>query len=141
MLKENDIIGILETRIEGTDIFLVDVSVKPGNFIQVLVDRPEGISIDECVEISRYLNDRMDRDEDNFSLEVSSPGVGSPFRVRQQYENHIGRGIEVVLKDGRKFEGILDSFDEESIRLVTGGKKKKLKFEDIKSTKATVSFK
>ncbi|MGM0472805.1 MAG: ribosome assembly cofactor RimP [Bacteroidota bacterium] len=141
MLKESDITKILKRRIKGTDIYLVDVSVKPGNFVQVLVDRPGGISIDECVEISRFLNDRLDRDEENFSLEVSSPGVGSPFRVRQQYENHIGKGIEVVMKDGRKFAGTLDGFDENGIRLVTGGKMEKMKFEDIKTTKATISFK
>jgi len=132
---------ILEGRIGGTDIFLVDVAVKPGNSIQVLVDRPGGISIDECVDISRFLNGRMDRDVEDYALEVSSPGVGTPFKVKEQYENHIGRGIEVVSNDGRKITGRLVSFDGEAIRIDAGGKEKELKFEEIKTTKATISFK
>ncbi|HER10237.1 MAG TPA: hypothetical protein ENO20_15130 [Bacteroides sp.] len=141
MMTHSEIAGLVEGRIRGTDIYLVDVSVKPGNAIQVTVDRPGGITIDECADISRFLNESMDRDTVDYALEVSSPGVGTPFRVRQQYENHIGRGIEVVLKDGGKFEGILDYFDGEILRLVTGGKEKEFALEQIKTTKATISFK
>jgi len=140
-MTHSEIAGLVEGRIRGTDIYLVDVSVKPGNAIQVTVDRPGGITIDECADISRFLNESMDRDTVDYALEVSSPGVGTPFRVRQQYENHIGRGIEVVLKDGGKFEGILDYFDGEILRLVTGGKEKEFALEQIKTTKATISFK
>jgi ribosome maturation factor RimP len=140
-MTAREIIEILESRIGGTDIFMVDVSVKPGNSVRVLLDRPGGISIDECVDISRFLEERMDRDRDDFSLEVSSPGADAPFRVRQQYESHLGRGVKVMLKDGRKFEGILGSCDRQGIRLATGGSEKEIKFEDIKTTKAIISFK
>lgn len=140
MIKTEEIIRMLNSRIRGTDIFLVDVSVKPGNSIRVLVDRPGGISIDECVELSRFLNEKMDRDIEDYSLEVSSPGVGAPFRVKQQYEMHLGREVEVTGKDGRKKKGKLVSFNDEGLRIDSGGKEQELKFEQIKSTKATISF-
>jgi len=133
--------GMLEERIRDTEVFLVEVSVKPGNSIRVIVDRPGGISVDECAEISRFLNEQMGPDAGDYALEVSSPGVGTPFRVRQQYENHIGRDVEVVMNDGRKLKGTLRSFDKEVLRLVTGGKETELRFEQIKTTKATISFK
>ncbi len=133
--------AMLEERIRDTEVFLVEVSVKPGNSIRVIVDRPGGISVDECAEISRFLNEQMGTDAGDYALEVSSPGVGTPFRVRQQYENNIGREVEVVMIDGRKFKGTLRSFDKEVLRLVDDGKETELEFEQIKTTKATISFK
>lgn len=141
MISEQRIRELLAERIAGTDIFVVDATVRPGNLIQVEVDRPEGISIDQCVEISRYLERELDRDLEDFSLEVSSPGLGSPFKVRQQYERNVGREVEVVLKDGSKKSGKLASVSEAGITLVAGGKTAEFKFDDMKTTKTVVTFK
>ena len=125
---------------EGTDIFLVDVVVKPGNSVTVHVDRPVGISIDECVKISRFINGSLDRDVEDFSLEVSSPGLGGAFRVKQQYEKNIGHDIEVLYTDGIKVQGKLESVSDQGITLVMKGNEKEIGFKEIKTAKAVISF-
>jgi len=141
MISAQKIRELLEQRIAGTDIFVVDATVRPGNMIMIEVDRPEGISIDECVEISRYLERQLDRDEEDFSLEVSSPGLGTPFKVMQQYEKNVGGEVEVVLKDGTKKSGKLDSVSAAGITMIAGGKTVEIGFDDMKTTKTVVTFK
>ena len=140
MITETSVKNLIESHIEGTDIFLVEVLVKPGNSIRVHVDRPGGISIDECVGISRYLNGELDRDVEDYSLEVSSPGLGSPFRVKQQYEKNVGREIEVSLEDGNKLKGKLIQVSEQGIKLDTKGTEREVNFEVITKAKAVISF-
>ena len=122
-------------HIGGTDIFLVEVLVKPGNVITVHVDRPDGISIDECVKISRYLNENLDREVEDYSLEVSSPGLGGAFRVKQQYEKNLGRDIEVLYTDGIKVTGKLQEVKEDGVVLNVKGEDEKIPFEEIKTAK------
>jgi len=139
-----------------SELFLVDVLVKPGNQLTVLVDSPQGVSVDSCVELSRFLNNSMDREEEDYSLEVSSPGLGSPLRVPQQYLKNIGRDIELVLNNGDKYKGKLLSLEGNVISVETvmmkanpGNPKKKRKvieeqswiLDEIKTTKVIVSFK
>lgn len=131
---------MVEQHVQGTDIFLVEVVVKPGNAIRIHVDRPEGISIDECVKISRFLNGQLDRDVEDYSLEVSSPGLGAPFRVKQQYEKNLGRHIAVYMADGSRLEGKLGSVSEGSIVLVVKGKEKEIRIDEIKKANAIVTF-
>jgi len=156
MIDKEQVTGLVKKTIEGTDLFLVEISVKSGNNIQVLVDSPEGVSIDRCVEISRFLNEQMDREVEDYSLEVSSPGLGAPFRVRQQYEKNIGHDVEVVMKNGIKKKGELLVVKEDSIVIRTTEKvapegsqkkmraiavEKEIKLNEIKTTKAVISFK
>lgn len=115
MITEQTITELVEQYLVGSDIFLVDVAVKAGNAIRVHVDRMEGISIDECVKISRYLNEKLDRDAEDYSLEVSSPGLGAPFRVKQQYDKNCGRHIEVRLKEGSTVTGKLQTVSDHGI--------------------------
>ena len=140
MITTESIIKLVEQHIEGTDIFLVEVTVKPGNTIRVHVDRPEGIPIDQCVKISRYLNDKLDRDEEDFSLEISSPGLGAAFKVKQQYDKNTGREIEVLLQDGVKIIGKLLSVTEKGIVLKVKENNKEFTFKQIKTSKAIISF-
>jgi ribosome maturation factor RimP len=130
----------LWNSILGTDIFLVEVWVKSGNTIRVHVDRPSGISIEECVEISRFLNRNMDREDEDFSLEVSSPGIGVPFKVKQQYEKNVGHEIEVMQKDGTRSKGTLESLNDEGISLKTHKGVITLRFDDIKSAREIIKF-
>ena len=130
----------MEEHIRETEIFLVEVTVKSGNAIRVHVDRPDGISIDECVGISRYLNQELDRDVEDYSLEVSSPGLGSPFRVKQQYDKNLGRKIEVLLNEGERISGVLNSVTEGGIVLQIKGSDKDISFEEIKTAKTIISF-
>jgi ribosome maturation factor RimP len=140
MITDEKIIELVQKHIQETDIFLVEAVVKPGNMIRVHVDRPEGISIDDCVLISRFLNGELDRDEEDFSLEVSSPGISAPFKVKQQYEKNVGRTIEVRLDDGDRLEGKLESVAEKAIVLTVKGKQQEVPFEEIVKAKTIISF-
>lgn len=140
MITDTNIIELVEQHIQGTDIFLVEVSVKSGNKIRVHVDRPEGISIEECVKISRHLNGNLDRDVEDYSLEVSSPGLSAPFRVKQQYEKNIGRHIDVLFTDGTRVSGKIQTVSDPGFVLLVKGKEEEIKFDEIKSSIAVISF-
>jgi len=140
MITEETVIRLVEQSIQNSDVFLVEVVVKSGNAIKVLVDRPDGIPIDECVRITRFLNENLDRDLEDYSLEVSSPGLGAPFKVKQQYEKNTGRDIEVLLSDGSRLEGKLQSVSDQMIVLQVKGKEKEINIKEIKTTKAIISF-
>jgi len=130
----------VQNHIRETDIFLVEVAVKAGNVIRILVDRPDDISIDQCVEISRYLNGQFDREVEDFSLEVSSPGLNAPFKVRQQYEKNVGRKVEVLATDGTKYEGKLEGLTDDGFTVKVKGRDKAFRFDEVKKTKAIISF-
>ena len=140
MITEKSVINLVEQHIQGTDIFLVEVTVKSGNAIRVHLDRPGGISIEQCAEISRYLNGNLDREVEDFSLEVSSPGVGVPFKVKQQYEKNTGHVIEVILKDGTCREGKLGSVTGNGITLKSNKVESVLDFSEIRSAREIITF-
>lgn len=140
MITVEHIKELLEAHLEGSDIFVVEVKVSPANEIRVQVDRPEGISIDECVGISRHLNGSLDRDVEDYSLEVSSPGALAAFKVKQQYEKNLDRKVEVLFTDGIKTEGKLVSVSEAGIVLREKGKDREIAFIEIKRAKAIISF-
>jgi len=140
MITTESITELIAQHLEGSDIFLVEVVVKPGNAIRVHVDSPDGISIDECVKISRFMNESLDRDVEDYSMEVSSPGLGGSFRVKQQYEKNVGRAIEVLYTDGIKVKGKLVSVSEKGIVLMVNGDDEEIGFEEIKTAKAIIAF-
>jgi ribosome maturation factor RimP len=155
MIEERSVIELINKRIEGTDLFLVDVNMGKSNDIRVLVDSMEGIKIGECAELSRWLSAELELIDENFSLEVSSPGLTSPLVLKQQYIKNIGREVEVVFNDGKKKKGKLTGVEEDGInievteKMLAGGSQKKKKsvivskvfaFKDIKSTKVVVEF-
>jgi len=149
MADQNIIKHHLEGILTGKDIFLVSVKVDNNNKIIVHIDTPEGICIDDCVRVSKELEEKLDREMEDFALEVSSPGLESPFRVIEQYQKNVGRKISLVKMDGEKLEGILKETRENGIILdVARGKKGQLKdpdlleldFTEIKSGKASIQF-
>ena len=140
MITTESITELIAKHLEGSNIFLVEVVVRPGNVIRVHVDNPEGISIDECVKISRFVNESLDRDEEDYALEVSSPGLGGSFKVKQQYEKNVGRDIEVLYTDGIKVKGKVVSVSEKGIVLMVNGDDEEIGFEEIKTAKAIVAF-
>jgi len=140
MITIEHITELVKQHIGDSDIFLVEVVVKSGNAIRVHVDKPEGISIDECVKISRFLNESLDRDVEDYSLEVSSPGLGGAFKVKQQYEKNLGRDIEVLYTDGIKVKGKLEKVTDEGVILNVQGDDEEIRFEEIKTAKTIISF-
>ncbi len=107
-----------EAIVENPSLFLVDWSISPDNSIEILVDGDEGLSIDEIVRISRHVEHNLDREENDFSLNVSSAGVGNPLVLPRQYKKNIGRILKITKADGGKeVEGELISADEDGIAL------------------------
>jgi ribosome maturation factor RimP len=117
MIEKKTLEKHLMEILEGTGIFLVDVKVYRNNRILVQVDRKEGISLDECARVSRALEGRLDRDREDFALEVSSPGIDAPFRVPEQYAKNTGKMVSVQYVDGRRQLGVLLGSDDKRIRL------------------------
>lgn len=110
----------LKPLLEEKDFFLVDVRFSSGRKIEVYADSDTGIQIDDCALISRFLESHLDGSgivPENYILEVSSPGMSNPLKVPRQYKKRIGRLLEVIKTDGERFEGELQSADEEKIVL------------------------
>ena len=149
MAEQHIIEHLLDGILAGKDIFLVSVKVDNNNKILVHIDTLEGISIDDCVRVSRELEEKLDRDREDFALEVSSPGLDSPFRVIEQYLKNVGKKISLVKTDGEKLEGVLKKTMENGIVLeMSGGRKGQpkdpelleLSFTEIKSARASIQF-
>ncbi|MCU0408267.1 MAG: ribosome assembly cofactor RimP [Bacteroidales bacterium] len=113
MIQKERIEELVREAIAGSSLFLVSVKVSSGNRITVLADRNEGITIDECVAIHRHIEAGLDRDAEDFELQVSSPGADSPFHVTEQYLKYEGKKIEVIDAEGKRYAGVLKN--------VTGG--------------------
>ena len=155
MIDRNVVNGIVSEWLEDKDYFLVDVTISPDGKIVVEIDHAEGVWIEDCVELSRFIESKLDREEEDYELEVGSAGIGQPFKVLQQYLNHIGQEVEVLTKDGKKLEGVLKDANEENITVTIqkkvkpeGAKRPKLvdedvtySYEEIKYTKYLISFK
>lgn len=155
MIEKRIVCQLVDEWLEGKDYFLVEVTVSPDDKIVVEIDHAEGVWIEDCVELSRYIESKLNREEEDYELEVGSAGIGQPFKVVQQYYNHIGNDVEVLTKTGRKLSGVLKEADEE--KFVVGVQKKvkteeakrpklmeedeTFRYEDIKYTKYLISFK
>ncbi len=142
----------LEER-KGKGLFPVSVSVSPKNEIKVYVDGMNGVCIDDCVDISRYIESHLDRDEEDFELTVSSAGLDQAFRVREQYGKNIGREVKVVTREGETFRGTLLEAGETGFSLRLLAKKVKkgalpqeaevldFLYSSVKETKLVITFK
>lgn len=155
MIDKNFVKKLVEEWLEGKDYFLTDLTISSDNRIVVEIDHEEGVWIEDCVELSRYIENHLDREEEDFELEVGSAGIGQPFKVVRQYEIHQGERVEVITKDGKKLQGVLDNVDTEGFTLTIeekvkneGDKRPKLvsrdiplSFNEVKSTKYIIDFK
>jgi len=112
MIKKQTIIDLIESHFEGTDKFVVDVKVLAGNKIEVYIDAPNHVVIADCVDLSRHIEGSLDREKEDFELQVSSPGATESFKVLHQYKKYIGTKVKVVTKEGAKHEGILVSAND-----------------------------
>lgn len=150
MIEKQKIQGLVEEYIRGSGLFLVSVKVSNANRIIVLVDKNEGITIDECAAIHRHIEKGLDRDVENYELQVSSPGLDLPFGVIEQYYKNEGRNVEVIDNEGVKYLGKLKNVTKGGFELETEikskGKAIELKdnsfnFEQIKSTRVILTIK
>lgn len=111
MIEKKIVESLVEEWLTDKEYFLVDVEVTPDDRIVVEIDHAEGVWIDDCVSLSRFIEDHLDRDEEDYELEVGSAGIGQPFKVEQQYINNIGKQVEVLAADGKKCKGELTGVD------------------------------
>lgn len=111
MIDKNAVKTIVEEWLQGNEYFLVDVSMEPDNRIVVEIDHADGVWIEDCAELSRYIQERLGAELDDYELEVGSAGIGQPFKVPEQYAIHIGKEVEVMTAEGKKVQGVLKSID------------------------------
>lgn len=135
--------------------FLVEVKVSKTNKIEIFVDNFDGISIEKCIQISRFVEHSLDRDVEDFELYVSSPGLDKPFKVIEQYKKNLNKQIEVITIKEEKIKGVLNKVEKNEITITElkkvkkeGSKKKqteeiehKININNIKSTKIKILFK
>ena len=155
MIDKNVVKKLVDEWLQDQEYFLVDIEISPGNRIVVEIDHADGVWIEDCVALSRYIEERLSRDDEDYELEVGSAGLGQPFKVPQQYINFVGKEVEVLDADGIKVKGILKAVDgndftvgvEEKVKVE--GKKRPVKMEvdhvyqmdKVKYTKYIISFK
>ena len=155
MIDKNVVKKLVEEWLQDKEYFLVSVEISPDNRIVVEIDHADGVWIEDCVALSRYIEERLSRNEEDYELEVGSAGLGQPFKVPQQYINFVGKEVEVLDADGVKVKGILKAVDgkdftvgvEEKVKVE--GKKRPVKQEvdhvyqmdKVKYTKYLISFK
>ncbi|MBP7102164.1 MAG: ribosome assembly cofactor RimP [Bacteroidales bacterium] len=146
-ILNNDLITklVLEA-IQGTDLFITEVKVKKGNTILVFLDGDNGVSIDSCIQVSRFVEKHLDRDKVDFELNVSSFGLGRPFVMFRQYKNAEGKMLSIKMKDQSKLKGTLIEAQEQSLLLeIQGNKKnpsvvKEISMDEIEEAKLEVVF-
>ena len=155
MIDKNVVKKFVDEWLEGKDYFLVGIEVSTDDKIVVEIDHADGVWIEDCVELSRYIEDHLSRDEEDYELEVGSAGLGQPFKVPQQYVNFTGKEVEVLDADGKKYKGILKWVEGNDFAVAVSEKVKKegskrpvmeevehkFQMDTVKYTKYLISFK
>ena len=151
MINKEKIKKIACTKAHDLNGYIVDVSVSSANEIIVYFDKNGGVNVDECVSISRYINDNFDRDIEDYALTVCSPGLTSPFKIKEQYQINQGREVVVKKNDGKKVSGILKNYENQltlAVKKKEKGSKSKyinsdieIPFDEIKETRLKIKFK
>ena len=124
MINKEIVKTLTEEWLQGNEYFLVDVNFAADDRIVIEIDHADGVWIEDCAELSRFLQERLGEELGEFELEVGSAGLGQPFKVAQQYINHIGDTLEVLQADGKKVQGVLKVVDAPSFTITVQEKQK-----------------
>ena len=119
MIEKAKVQALVEQWLEGKEYFLTDLTVTPDDCITVEIDQADGVWIEDCVQLSRFIEEHLSRDEEDYELEVGSAGLGQPFKVLRQWVNHVGKQVEIITADSRKLKGTLREADANHIVLST----------------------
>lgn len=155
MIDKSIVKKLVDEWLEGKEYFLCDLSISADARIVVEIDHEEGVWIEDCVELSKFIEAGLDREQEDFELEVGSAGIGQPFKVLRQYEIHLGEQVEVLTREGKKFVGELSNVTPEEFTVTVTQKVKKegqkrpvmeevdytFKYADVKYTKYVIDFK
>ena len=123
MITKEQISTLCEEALGGTDRFLVEVKVKPNNVIEVYIDSDTAVNIDHCAELSRFINEKMDRDVEDYELSVLSWGLSGALKMDRQLQKYVGKDVEMKTKETGKQQGKLVSFDAEKVEIAPAPKK------------------
>ena len=151
LLKEN-IKEVATRKANEINGFIVDVNISANNIIEVLFDKESGVRIDDCLSISRYIHSEFDRDVEDYSLTVCSPGLTNAFKVKEQYFKNKGKEVIIKKNDGKRISGVLrDLLSNDDVILDVKKKIKNTKnysiqafvvsLKEIKETKLKINFK
>jgi ribosome maturation factor RimP len=124
MINKEIIQTLTEEWLQGNDYFLVDIIFGADDRIVIEIDHADGVWIEDCAELSRFLQEKLGDELGEYELEVGSAGLGQPFKVAQQYQNHIGDTLEVLGADGKKVQGVLKSVEGRDFILTIREKQK-----------------
>lgn len=156
MIDKNVVENLVNQWLEDKDYFLVDIEISSDDRIVVEIDHADGVWIEDCVQLSRFIEEHLSRDDEDYELEVGSAGLGQPFKVKQQYVNFIGKEVEVLGADGKKWKGVLKAVEDNDDFTITvkekvkkeGAKRptiedvdKTFNINSVKYTKYLISFK
>jgi ribosome maturation factor RimP len=139
---------------ERQDLFLIDLNISTDNAISIVIDGDKGVSVEDCMFISRAVEHNIDRDDYDFSIEVLSAGATAPLQFPRQYHKHVGRHLDLRTLNEEKYEGQLDAVTEDAVVLkwktrepkpvgkgkVTVWKEAKILFKDIKEARVKIKF-
>lgn len=155
MLSENIVRGLIDSGLEErSDLFLIDLKIGADNKISVVIDGDNGVTVEDCIFISRAIEQHLDREEDDFSLDVASAGATSPLVDKRQYRKNKGRILEVKAKPDLKLEGVLTEVNDDEVTLeweakeskpvgkgkIMVKKQAKIKYDDILEAKVIIKF-
>ena len=155
MITKENLQALVEEWLKQGDYFLVDIQMCDDDRIVIEIDNADGVWIEDCAELSRYLQEQLGDELGDYELEVGSAGIGQPFKVEQQYKNHLGDEVEVLQLDGQKQKGILKAVDGRQFTItmqekqtVEGKKRpvmvdidKSYSMDEVKSVKYLLAFK
>ena len=124
IINKDTVRSIVEEWLDGKEYFLVDIEISPDDRIVVEIDHADGVWSEDCVELSRFIEDHLSRDEEDYELEVGSAGLGQPFKVAQQYHCFVGKDVEVLDADGKKYKGVLKAVEGNDFTVTVQEKQK-----------------
>ena len=124
MIDKNNIQAAVEEWLQQNDYYLVDVDMTTDDRIVIEIDHADGVWIEDCAELSRFLQEKLGDELGDYELEVGSAGIGQPFKVVQQYRNHIGKEVEVMAANGQKTQGQLKEVATDGSTFVVATKEK-----------------
>lgn len=154
MIDQNQVKQVCQQWLEDKEYFLVSVDVDKENKITVEIDHKDGVWIEDCCQLSRFIEEHFDREVEDYELEVGSAGIGQPLKVVQQFVNLISKAVEVMTPEGKKLTGTLVDANEEGFRFsykekqkVEGKKRpvlvdaeRQFTYDDVKWVKAVIEF-
>ncbi|MDO5759783.1 MAG: ribosome assembly cofactor RimP [Bacteroidota bacterium] len=143
MLDKNLIISTAEEFLKDrVDLFIVKAKVNKNNIVEIILDGDNGVKIEDCTNLSRFINKSFDRDKEDFELTVMSSGLGDYFSLPRQYKRNVGENIELIDKEGEKFSGTLAKVDDKGIVLTTKKERegKEFLFENIEKARVIINF-